>query len=78
MKLLLLACTVLGWNSETHLLTARIAYDILSKENPSALQAAEDLLDKFSDYSSAKHEDKYKFVECVTWPDDIKRIGGGW
>jgi hypothetical protein len=60
------------------LLTARVAYDILQKENPSALAKAEALLDKFSDYSTQKHEDKYKFVECVTWPDDIKRIGGGW
>ena len=78
MKLVLLAASVLGWNSETHLLTARIAYDILQKENPSVLAKAEALLDKFSDYSTQKHEDKYKFVECVTWPDDIKRIGGGW
>lgn len=69
---------ILAWNSETHLMIARKAQDILQKTNPSALQKSEELLRKFTDYSSKNHEDKYPFVECVTWPDDIKRIGGGW
>jgi hypothetical protein len=59
-------------------MTARKAYEILKTSNPSALKKAEDILTKFSDYSTQKHESDYPFVECVTWPDDIKRIGGGW
>lgn len=54
------------------------AYENLKKSNPVALAKAEDLLKKFSDYSTKKHEQNYPFIECVTWPDDIKRIGGGW
>jgi len=23
-------------------------------------------------------EDKYPFIECVTWADESKRQGGGW
>jgi hypothetical protein len=57
---------------------ARKAQDILEKSNPSALKKAEDLLRQFGDYSTKNHENNYPFVECVTWPDDIKRIGGGW
>jgi len=59
-------------------MTAKKAHDILAQKNPAALKAAEDLLRKFSDYSTKNHENDYPFVECVTWPDDIKRIGGGW
>jgi hypothetical protein len=41
--------TVAAWNSETHLLIARMAYDILKKENPQALTKAETLLKVYSD-----------------------------
>lgn len=75
---LLQVTQIAAWNSETHLMTARKAYDILKQKNPAALQKAEDVLTKFSDYSISNHEKDYPFVECVTWPDDIKRIGGGW
>jgi len=69
---------IMAWNSETHLMTAKFAYDMLKSKNPSALSNAETLLKKYSDYSSSNHEADYPFVECITWPDDIKRIGGGW
>lgn len=70
--------SVLAWNSETHLLTTRLAYDILKKEAPEALTKAEELLAKYSDDITAEREGNYKFVECVTWADDSKRRGGGW
>lgn len=41
-----------AWNSETHLMTAKRAYDILQEKNPAALQKAEEVLSKFSDYST--------------------------
>jgi hypothetical protein len=62
--------------SET--LVARIAQDILEKENPQALQKAVTLLGKYSDSFTQEHEKNYPFVECVTLPDDNKRAGGGW
>jgi len=42
--------TVAAWNSETHLLIARMAYDILKTENPQALTKAENLLKVYSDH----------------------------
>ena len=82
MKLILcilsLASIVGAWNGETHLLIARMAYDILKKESPTALNKAESLLRIYSDSLTKEHEGKYPFVECVTLPDDNKRRGGGW
>jgi len=77
-SIFLLLGAVSGWNSETHLLIARMAYDILEKEDPSILKKSEDLLRVYSDSLTEMHEDKYPFVECVTLPDDNKRRGGGW
>lgn len=59
-------------------IVARIAYDLLEKEHPSALKKAEALLRKYSDELTEEHEKNYPFVECVTLPDDSKRRGGGW
>ena len=67
-----------AWNSETHLLIARMAYDILKKDNPTVLNKAEALLRVYSDSLTEAHENNYPFVECVTLPDDNKRRGGGW
>ena len=67
-----------AWNSETHLLIARMAYDILKKDNPVVLNKAEDLLKIYSDNLTQSHEKDYPFVECVTLADDNKRRGGGW
>lgn len=55
---------ILAWNSETHLMIAFKAYENLKKSNPVALAKAEDLLKKFSDYSTKKHEQNYPFIEC--------------
>jgi len=67
-----------AWNGEGHLLIARMAYDILKKDNPIALNKAEQLLSKYSDYLTKEHEKDYPFVECVTLADDNKRTIGGW
>ena len=75
---LLQVSQISAWSGEPHFIIAKKAYEILKVENPSALQKAEDILGQFSDQSTKLKEQDYPFVECVTWPDDIKRAGGGW
>jgi len=75
---ILLIGTISAWNGETHLLIARMAYDILKKDDPTTLAKAEALLRKYSDKLTKEHENMYPFVECVTLPDDNKRVGGGY
>lgn len=58
-----------------HLIVSRIAYDLLQRENPRALAAAEALLGK---YKSNKDEGNHSFVECATYADDVKAHGGGF
>lgn len=62
------------------LLVARIAYNILERENPKALEDATELLrvysNKFPYYT--KFEGEYPFVECATLADYIKYRGGSW
>lgn len=62
------------------LLVARIAYDILSKEAPDALAAANKMLDIYakSEPSMVSLEGDYPFVECATFADEIKSKGGTW
>ena len=55
-----------------------MAYDMLKKDNPQALQKAEDLIKIYQDNLTLTHEKDYPFVECVTLADDNKRRGGGW
>lgn len=69
---------IMAWGGQTHLMTVKRAYDILKDKNPAALAKAEDVLKKFSDSDTQLHEKDHIFVECVTWPDDCKRHGGGW
>ena len=59
---------------------ARVAYNQLLKESPSALQAANDLLKVYSDAdpSMTKLEGDYPFVECATFADEIKAKGGSF
>jgi len=69
-----------SFSGHGHILTTRMAYDILSKENPSVLAQANAVLATLekSNPTLTKKESKYPFVECVTLPDDIKYSGGGW
>jgi hypothetical protein len=55
-----------------------MAYDILSEQDPDALNKASNLLRKYSDAITTEKEGDYPFVEGVTLPDDSKRRGGGW
>jgi hypothetical protein len=67
-----------GWNLETHMLIARMAHDILMKENPIAVQNAEELLKVYSDNVTMENEGDHPFVEGVVLADLNKRRGGGW
>jgi hypothetical protein len=58
-----------------HMIVARIAEDLLQKESPASLQAANSLLTKFT---KNKDEGKHAFVECATYGDDMKAKGGSY
>lgn len=79
---LLTLATVLGtataWWDEAHLLTARIAYDLLLEEDPAALEAANAMLAVLkadSDILALAHENNYPFVECAPFADTVKGQG---
>ena len=67
-----------AWNLQTHMIIARIAYDILEKESPDALRIAEEILSLYSDDVTREEEGLHPFVECVTYADMIKYRGGSW
>jgi len=69
-----------SWKAEGHLIIARIAYDKLQAENPSALDNVNKEFKALQDYSSALtvKEGDYPFVECATLADDIRMKGGQW
>ena len=67
-----------AWNYRSHLIMARIAYDILKEEDPEALKKANELMLKFSDKNTIRREKLFPFVEGVTWADEIKYRGGAW
>ena len=68
-----------SYNFETHMVIARIAYDILSKEDPATLSKAKALLEMYQDQVIREKESiNYAFVECATWADEIKMRGGGY
>jgi len=71
---------VQSFSGHGHILTTRMAYDLLTKSNPSTLSQANAVLAflEKSDPDLTHKESKYPFVECVTLPDDIKYAGGGW
>ena len=74
--ILLLISGVACFNSVSHLLSARIAHDILNENSPEALAWAEDLLREYNDTVSLDNEKDYPFVEAITYADD-KRMRGG-
>jgi len=59
---------------------ARIAYDLLRKENPDTLQKVNNLLAilKEDDAYIVQKEGDHPMVECATFADDIKWHGGKW
>jgi hypothetical protein len=74
----LLLSVASAYNTESHLILTRIAYDILAEESPKSLSAAEKLLEAYSDRITDEKEGTHKFVEACSWADDIKYRGGGW
>lgn len=57
---------------------ARMAYDLLEKNDPKALSEANTILEVLKrDNPKVTHkEDAYPFVECATLADDIRMAGG--
>jgi len=79
----LLGCSlpsVFSWGGHGHLTVARIAYDYLSANYASVLDAANKELAVLtaSDPGLVYKENDYPFVECATLADDIKYNGGSW
>lgn len=69
---------VTAWWDNAHLLTARIAYDILQTEAPQALAGANEVLAVLkatSDIPALTKEKNYPFVECAPFADTIKGQG---
>ena len=60
------------------IIVARMAYDILLKEAPSALKKAETLLEVMSGEPTTDSEKDHIFVEAAPFADMVKYKGGGW
>lgn len=67
-----------AWFGTGHLLVARIAHDILRETNPETLESVEILLSVLTKTNSTwtKDENKHPMVECATFADNIKGMGG--
>ena len=77
-SIVLLATTAQAWWDKGHIITARVAYDILEAEAPAALESANTLLEVLandSDIKALHDENKYPFVECAPFADAIKGQG---
>ena len=69
-----------AWWGNGHLLTSRVAFEILSADSPDTISQVEEILSvlKASDPSWTKLEDHHPMVECVTFADEIKSKGGSY
>lgn len=76
----MLLSSVSAWKFASHLLTARIAYDILLKESPVTIVDVKHILDILEvDFPTwTDKEGNYSFVECATFADDIKTTIGSF
>ena len=77
--LLITLCLVItaanAWWNTGHMLVARIAQDYLEEINQATLDHVHSILVD-SDFANYLHlEDKYPFVECATFADEIKSDG---
>lgn len=66
-----------AWWGNGHLLVARVAQELLDQQTVDQVEEILSVLKK-SDPSWTKSEGDHAFVECVTFADDIKRMGGAY
>jgi hypothetical protein len=76
--ILALSGTVSAWSGPAHLMTARVAQEVLEGRSPDTITKVESILSVLKDSGFPVREDKHAFTECVTFADDIKYHGGGW
>ena len=72
---------VTAWWDNGHLLTARIAFDVLQVESPETIEEVNKILAPLRDSDPAwttSESEERGFVECATWADEIKGKGGTW
>jgi hypothetical protein len=71
---------VQAWWNNGHLITARVAYDLLQQSSPETIKDVEAILKvlKLSDPGWTVNEKDHPFVECVTFGDFIKYKGGSY
>jgi len=74
--ILALSSTVSAWSGPAHLMTARVAQEVLEKRSPATIGKVEAILSVLKDNGFPVREDKHAFTECVTFADDIKYHGG--
>lgn len=69
-----------AWWGNGHLLTSRIAFEILTTDSPDTATEVEKILAVLaaSDAGWTKNEKDHPMVECVTFADDIKYKGGAY
>lgn len=75
----LLLSVVSAWWDHGHLLTARIAENILEKEDPETYNSVLQILSKLkeTDPNWTVNEKDHPFTECATYADFIKGKTGG-
>jgi len=73
-----LASQAHAWFGKGHLLTARVAYDLLDEDSPDTIEKVEKILDvlKKTGPDWVGKEGDHPMVECATFADDIKGKGG--
>lgn len=63
--------TTISWKTTGHFLVAAVAERVLKNDRPKLLTILDGILSELSKYTKA---DKYNFIECATFLDDIKYI----
>eukprot|EP00347_Sterkiella_histriomuscorum_P011266 403373110 len=78
--LTLFASQTICWKSQGHYIISRIAYDILQKDAPQALQSATSMLNvlRIANPNLTDAEQNYTFVESSSFADLIKYSGGAF
>ena len=69
-----------AWGASGHLLTSRIAQEVLQQRNPKVYNRVLEILSTLekSNPELTNREGKHPFTECTTWADAVKHQGGTW